>query len=288
MATVFFLLDALRHDYVTEEHMPFLWRAAHEGTHYRRIIPGFGFCERSEILTGLTPRESGFFTAIGFDPVNSPYQGARGLSVLHALESLVPKNAALPGRRRPGGYYRLFRRLADRWLNRNDRRPLKSYHIPYRFLPYFALTEDRLDHRLPGAFPRPSLLDQMAEAGKSYYYDSFTALNLPSGSSDEDRLQLALDSSRSGEYELFLIFVGELDSIGHHYGPDSAELHRSLRNLDQRLGRFVQALEGNAPGHRYVFLGDHGMGPVTEMFDAGAAIARHARRLGLKSIRDFL
>ncbi|MFC1542948.1 alkaline phosphatase family protein [Candidatus Neomarinimicrobiota bacterium] len=288
MATVLLLLDALRHDYVSAEHTPFLYTTAREGTWYRQIVPAFGFCERTEILTGLSPRDSGNFTAIGFDPAHSPYRGVHGLGTLAVLERLVPKKTCLPGSRRPGDYRRLYRRWAARWLLRGNKAPtLKPYDIPYNFLPYFALTEDWADHREPGAFPHPSLLDQLAAEGKTYCYDSFTALNLPSGRSDDERLQIALQQSRETDHDLYMIFVGELDQLGHHHGPDSAELRHSLSDLDQRLAEFVQALGG--PGsHNFVFLGDHGMSTVLARFDAEAVIHDHAKRLGLKPVRDFI
>lgn len=51
MPVVFFLIDAMRDDYVTEADTPFLHRLSREGEYVRKIYPSLGFCERVEILT---------------------------------------------------------------------------------------------------------------------------------------------------------------------------------------------------------------------------------------------
>ena len=60
MATVLLLLDAFRRDYLEEETTPFLWKCSLEGERYEGVTQSFGFCERSEILCGLGPRQTGF------------------------------------------------------------------------------------------------------------------------------------------------------------------------------------------------------------------------------------
>ncbi len=53
MATVLLLLDAFRRDYLSDVNTPFLWRCSCEGEYYEGVEQSFGFCERSEILSGL-------------------------------------------------------------------------------------------------------------------------------------------------------------------------------------------------------------------------------------------
>ena len=46
------LLDALRHDYLNSEDTPFLYSLSNKSIYVKKLVPGYGFCERSEILTG--------------------------------------------------------------------------------------------------------------------------------------------------------------------------------------------------------------------------------------------
>ena len=89
MSTIFILLDGFRKDYLSNSTTPFLWKCSQEGEHYESVEPSFGFCERTEILTGMRGDESGFFSAIGYDPANSPYSGKNILSFFHFIEKLL-------------------------------------------------------------------------------------------------------------------------------------------------------------------------------------------------------
>ena len=82
MKIVLFLLDAYKEEYISKSNTPFLYNLANEGKYIEKIIPSAGFCERTEIFFGLKPNESGFFTAIGFDPDNSPYKRSRMLTFI--------------------------------------------------------------------------------------------------------------------------------------------------------------------------------------------------------------
>jgi predicted AlkP superfamily pyrophosphatase or phosphodiesterase len=96
MATVLILLDAFRRDYLAEHNTPFLWSCSREGEHYKGVIQSFGFCERSEILTGMNGRESGFLTAIGFDPDASPYRGNKLLHLFPHAANRAPASEFFP------------------------------------------------------------------------------------------------------------------------------------------------------------------------------------------------
>lgn len=288
MKSFLFLLDAFRHDYLSEKTTPFLWKCAQEGEHYQRVIPSLGFCERSEILSGLTGAETGFFTAIGYDPDNSSYRNARGLALLHALE-----RTAIPLLRCFGDAFasRAHGRLRG-YVNRYFRShgfAMTTHMIPFRLLEYFALTEDLVDHREPNVFPRPSILDQLTQAGRGYDYDSFTAVNgrFPY-KSDEERLEAVPPKAGSNDADLFLIYVSAPDTYGHKYGPDSEGLRSALREMDRAIERVVSKIERQSAGNRYLFVGDHGMVAVTKKIDVEKELLAHFRRNHLKIGRDVV
>ena len=274
---VLLLLDACRWDYIDPETTPFLWKQAETGRHYRRVIPSPGFCERTEMLTGMSPAESGFFTAIGHNPEQSPYSGLKPLlSVLHGLEKLSTSA--------------LWRKVLRRILRQSMRRKghgFGPYYIPLRLLDKFCLTEDYYDHRDPRAFAVPSLLSLVAEDGFRTHYDSFTALGMFNTKSDEERLDLAVKAAVCPTTKLFLVYQSAPDSFGHELGPDHAGMRTVLSRVDDQIRRFHEDFLARRPDARFMIIGDHGMSQVHERVDAGGEVVRIANELGLRVGKDF-
>lgn len=288
MSTVLILLDAFRHDYLTEDATPFLWRCAQEGEHYQGVEQSLGFCERSEMLTGLRGDETGFFTAVGFDPPNSPYAGVPALSLLNRAENcLLLFLRLLPTDFAARAHARLRRYAARSFRKRGITMP--AYFVPYSWLPLFALTEDRQDHRQPDAFPAPSILALLDEAGRTYCYETFTALGFHSPfRSDQERLEAVVRDAARAPKDLYLVYIATPDAFGHRYGPDSQEFRAILRRLDSDLEHFTRGLEQAAPGNRYLFLGDHGMLTVTRHLDAEKEITRLLQAARLRRGSDVV
>ena len=288
MSTILLLLDAFRHDYLKEITTPFLWRCAQEGEYYYNVVQSMGFCERTEILTGLEGDKTGFFTAIGFDPQNSPYVKVPLMRFLGIIEDITLFPLRLFSRNFHTQVQEKMRYLISCQFKEMGI-TMPSYFIPYSWLPYFSLTEDRIDHRNPAAFQVPTILTLLAEAGRTYCYDTFTALNFNSPyQSDADRLNAVICDIQKSPKDLYLVYIAAPDVFGHWYGPDSLDFRRVLRSLDKDLEHFVQSLEQKVPGNRYVFLGDHGMMTVNKRIDAAKEISRLLRLVRLRKGRDVI
>jgi len=166
---------------------------------------------------------------------------------------------------------------------------MPTFLIPYPWLRYFALTEDRLDHRKFEAFSQPSILSLLTQAGRSYYYDSFTALGFKSPYiSDQARLDAVVCDMEGKKKDLYLVYISAPDIYGHRYGPESDVLLTVLRNIDKMLKRFIKQAEKVAQGNRYFFLGDHGMLPVSVRVDVEKEISRLLRVKALKKTKDVI
>jgi len=263
MAIVLCLLDAFRYNYLSQENTPFLWECAQKGEHYERVIPSLGYCERSEILSGLKPDESGYFTAIGYDPETSPFRKIKWLLKLKCLSGVLKK-----------------------WISKANN-GMRTYEIPLSLLPYWNLTEDKIDHRLKEAFPSNTILSLLENAGKNYFYASFTSFNLPNGT-DNDRMRMALHAAGDLQYELYLIYISSPDIWGHEYGPDSLELKRALYKMDRDLEAFSKEFIRKRPESKFVFLGDHGMVPISLCIDVESELLPLAKRLNIKIKKDFI
>lgn len=288
MKTVFILLDAFRHDYISKANTPFLWNCAESGSYIQHVIPSYGFCERTEILTGQKPDESGFFTAIGFDPKNSPYKNIKYLQTAGFIEQYIPGHIKIPLMSKDVFPRQIFRRIISKLFLRKHNIKMSPYQIPFAFLPFFNLTEDKIDHREKNAFSSASILQLLEQKGKKYFYDSFTALGLPQNGSDDDRMQLALENAANKNTELFLIYISLPDALGHKYGPDSTELKQACKELDHKLKKFTKEFAHDKEDVRFIFVGDHGMIPVTKSVNIHKEINKLAKELKLVYKKDYI
>ena len=287
MPTILFLMDAMRSDYITKESTPFLWECANEGEYYKRVIPHFGFCERTEIFTGQTPQESGFFTAIGYEPTDSPFKNVRGLKLIEYIERLVPKKLGIPGIASQGIFYKVFRLFVNKWIIR-ETNGISSQNIPIPLLKYWGLTEDKIDLRDKNAFNVPSIFSLLSDTGKSYFYDSFTALNMPSNGSDIDRMQMVVNDIKTNRKDFYLVYISSPDSYGHKYGPDAKEFESVIKQVDYNLEKYTNKILETDPKANFIYLGDHGMATVNQYFDAEKEILLIAKNHQLILKKDFI
>jgi hypothetical protein len=275
MATkVFFLMDAFSSDYLTKENTPFLFDCAKKGEYTKKIITGFGFCERAEIFTGISSSESNYISAIGFNPDRSPY---KNISLFIKVLNFCDKYISIP----------IFKKILRRLLAilvYSFKHPLNPYQIPYEMLKYFSLTEDYYDSSVPNALKNESIFDIAKLNSKKIYDDSFTGLNKKNNGTDDDRLSMVLENC-SDEYDLYLIYISIMDASGHKYGPKSSQVNKSLKSLDAKLEKFVTKFEKKVTGSSYVFLGDHGMTTIKERLNL-IEILQEMDRLIMTSVNE--
>ena len=239
MKTVFVLVDALKSLYLTKENMPFLYSLSQKGRYVKQIIPCAGFCERSEIFSGLDGYDTGNFTAIGYLPEESPYkEDGLVLWIAEALE-IIDR--------------RVSRKLFRVWRVKNKRR-LNAYRIPFRSLKHFALTEDgqiQLKRH-------KDIFDELKTAGLSYTLDGFTAL---SDFGRRTRLKPVefVESELNKKTDFIPVYIGTIDGVGHRYGKDIDSIRPSLQEVDKQLQEIWN--RASECGYSLCVLGDHGMVP---------------------------
>ncbi len=284
MKIVLILLDAFRHDYLSKKNTPFLYSLIKKSIYIKQVVPSYGFCERTEILTGLNSKESGFFTAIGYDPKGSEYKNVRFLSLAGFIENILPDRPIY----KKNSLKTVYRRIVIKYLLRGKKFKMRTYEIPLSLLNYFNLTEDLKDHRDKNAFNSESVFDLLEQEGKKCFYDSFSALGLEENGDDNHKLQIALDNANHTDYKLYLIYNSKTDFLGHKYGVDSVELTKGLRRLDKSMSDFTQKFIDKEHNTKFIFLGDHGMTNVLKKFNAQQEIRRIAKMLDLKLHRDYI
>lgn len=94
--------------------------------------------------------------------------------------------------------------------------------------------------------------------------------------------------------DLLNIALSTLDVIGHHYGPQSREVHDMVLRVDRWLADFMTELESLVPAERivYVLTSDHGVQPMPEHLhseghhDAGRVSIAAAMRPVTRPLQD--
>lgn len=261
MKTIFVLVDALKSLYLTEENMPFLYCLSRKGHYIEQIIPCAGYCERSEVFSGLDGYATGNFTAIGYLPENSPYKNDS--FILSIAEYLGKINS------------RVARKLFSIW-RKKKKRCLNAYRIPFKSLKFFALTEDGKKQLIP----HREIFNVLNEAGLSYTLDGFTAL-----SDFGKRTKLTPVEFTKSEIDkrtgFIPVYIGVIDGIGHQFGRKIDSIRPFLQEVDNQLREIYDyALEA---GYAFSVLGDHGMVPVDKKIDLMGAVDK----LGYKLHKDY-
>ena len=109
-----------------------------------------------------------------------------------------------------------------------------------------------------------------------------------------------LQLGRRGATDLMAVSLSTLDAIGHHFGPDSRELHDHFVRLDRWLGTFMSTLEAELAGRAVLFVvsSDHGVESMPEhlralgfgrggRIDLAAPLARIIAPLQRRHQHDF-
>ena len=279
MKLVLIVIDAFRYDYLSKKNTPFLFKCSENGYYIKHLIPSAGFCERSEIFTGKNPRESGFFTAIGYDPKKSEYKDNLFLNLLGKVESLLINNYKL---------HKIFRILVLWFFKKYfSNKKMQPYNIPFKFLSNFMLTEDEFEfgsRNMSGS----NLFSKLKEKGKYFSLNSFTSLGMPSNGNDIDRLELAISECIEKDLSFIPIYIGEIDAYGHKFGPLSKHLNSKLRDLDKKLEKTIDQLLQINNQTCFMFLGDHGMTTVKDTINIKSILSEIAKSLTLKESRDYV
>ncbi|MCD8256731.1 MAG: alkaline phosphatase family protein [Oscillospiraceae bacterium] len=279
MKAVFILSDALRHDYLA--YMPFLRKMSGECEFYKKIIPGLGFCEISEYVSGIPSLENGNIFQITFS-------GKFGATKNHWLTRMTNIVNKIPRVRR---YYAqwLDRRLAEKDGVEFEKDMVRvRYHIPLFLLHFFKPTESKLKYDDAAFFPQSNLFHKLRARGISYDIDDFVEFNKIRGSETSRLRNLARKIERRELKDFTLLYIG-YGEIAHRTGTGSDAFHRTLAAYDRELERMFQRLEANYPGeYRFMILGDHGMVDVEKYIDLTELLKEISEAHSMKVGEDFV
>jgi len=261
-------VDALRHDFVTPENMPFLSELAREGVS-GSLVPTFGFEPDAAYLSGLYPEDYDGGMHFCWSPETSPFTHAR---YIPAVADRLWDWAKFPLRmavRALAQFRSPYRRLR---LNASPAR------IPFRFLKHFDIALKYLPFE-PSFTPSPSVFGLVSSLGKRWLFHG-----PPTHEVLVSSVVRGLKKQLRSHVDFSFIFVGDLDYAGHRFGPGSPEMREALRMVDQGLAEVVGLLAAHCDVLKLVVLGDHGMVDVRRCLDVQAKLAD----LDLEPEKDYL
>lgn len=251
-------VDALRHDYVTEEDMPFLYSLASTGI-AADVIPPFGFEPDGAYLTGREPEEYEGGVHFVYSPETSCYGFARFLPAL--MDRLGPYVSF--------AFRRFFVERLVRHFARTARQKKQTYigRIPFHQLPRFDLCEQEYAFE-PGALNGlPTLYDQLRKGNKTWFFHG--APKHPVG---VDRVVQRALLEIDGSADFIFLFIADLDAAGHQYGPESCERRACAKKVDAGLRRIYEHITALYEQTDCLVFGDHGMVAVERGVNIAAAL----------------
>ena len=244
------LLDAFRCDYISRKNTPNLFDLIDDSKYYKKIVPSFGFCERTEILVGKSSLESGYFTALGYDPKNSPYKDLEiVLTIFEFLESKSPEIVKKVLRR---FFWYLYKKKPGTFF---------PFNIPFKKLSDFRLTEDGFDNLII------SSEDSIYNKGFGVFKRASTDMSSAMIGCDESRLNDVLENLGNPNYQFFPVYVSKMDFIGHYFGTSSNETFNALKEVDEQISNFVADAKMINHKIKIILCGDHGMTDICKKID---------------------
>jgi predicted AlkP superfamily pyrophosphatase or phosphodiesterase len=265
-------LDGFKTDYLSEEKTPFMYKFSQEALvgEYQPLLAFTGI--GVSIFTGVTPQEHGVWVEFCHDPEGSPFKWVEKLSVLSAATDAIVNNSGRVGTIFHGGSAYLTFRVSNK-LSGNSLRPL-ALKVPIYILPQLAtsMSHDISERRM---LPVPTLFDILSELQVPFRFLSQSLMK------DHQILKRALQMNPSSEF--VCLQLGELDKVGHSYGPESEQVFKSLRKMDSLVWRIIRTYKKRSDLNVFIFA-DHGMKQV----EGTVNIQKILRKTGLKEGTDYL
>ncbi len=242
------MLDACRHDYIKKEFTPCLHELYQKGF-FSPVKPTFGFEPDAAYLAGLYPDQADGGAQFWYYPEESPFKVAR----------FLPKSL----NRLPTFPQKVIRKLLVKAARLQSASPnLSSAGIPFHLLNRFALPMKVNLDQPQFCGENKTLFDLLRDNHLKYLFHAAPEYRVTMKAAFQ-RVQKELFPPLS-----FAFFhVGNLDGVGHKFGPESDEIKKELFVIDQELHKIYQIARKRFEQVNFVIMGDHGMIRVKKNID---------------------
>ena len=266
---VMILIDAFSSDYLSKEDTPFLYSMANNEYHYK-IDPLFAYRGiEATIFSGVSPNIHKIWT-----------------------EFCLKANVMEVKKEKMDTIFKKIIKIAD--AVSNDRLSIASRYLYQKYIlksgmsmparipvdvsDYFKITQPYIfkPHALGEI---PTLFDILKENN-----DNFIFLAPPITKGDGEVLNKTLQMINKENYNFWFMKFGNLDSLGHKFGPRSEELKKGLQRVDFRVEQVVNQFQAKYRDPIFIILSDHGMTEVKKTVN----IMRELEELNLSMCKDYI
>jgi predicted AlkP superfamily pyrophosphatase or phosphodiesterase len=140
--------------------------------------------------------------------------------------------------------------------------------IPLQLLPRFGFACTQLINE-PDFLPTATIFDYLRDAGLPWYFHG-----VPNHRVAATRVKKRFLTEFTGHERYAFVHIGDLDGIGHRYGPWSVERKNALSRVDLHLSQIIAHAQACVGQVDILILGDHGMVQVKHSLDVTPAIER--------------
>jgi hypothetical protein len=254
-----FLVDAFRHDFLSEEGTPNLAQLAEMGVR-RPLKPILGYSDaiRATFFTGRYPDETGYWMEYGYRPETSPWKDLSRLAALDRLPSDLMKRGLKLAASSTAMNIRAKRRGVPHLSLRN---------IPFRALGKFDFTLSE-PMTAPKALGYPSIFDKCTEVGRPWAY-------LDASRVSRNDLLRQLDEV-PGNVGLLFVYLHQIDQAAHLFGIRSDIFRRRLHSTDALAGRILARVRRRFGHVTTLVFSDHGMSELSRQIAIPELISHSA------------
>lgn len=246
--TIFVMLDACRHDYISRRHTPFL-HSLQSSSLSCPVKPTFGFEPDAAYLAGLYPDQADGGAQFWYNPKDSPFKLARFLPKWTNKLPKIPQ--------------KIIRKLLLKAVRLSNSAPnLSTAWLPFHLLNQFALPMmNGLDQ--PGFCPgHKSIFDLLREQNLPWLFHAGPDYRVTINAACK-RAKVKLHPPLA-----FAFFhIGNLDGTGHAFGPHSDEIQTELSHVDHGLSKIYRLANKRFSNVNFVIMGDHGMIEVDHLLN---------------------
>ena len=248
------ILDGLGYDQIAYFSPPYLTKLGEQiGLIPAKTLLAYSSGIYPAIYSGLYPDESGIWTE--FIKRDIP------------REKLTSHFRHLPGKFLSRGVAYIWEVLIGR-LSSNSQYDF----IPPSLQKWFTRLSVHYEQIPPLEFQSPKLITNLfTSAGKKLGYFHYDKLNV-------ENVDQCIQ--RSSDVDTVIICIAETDHFGHLLGPKSKAFGEALFDLDNRLSKLFDRVNGYNPKLNLYIFSDHGMTSVTQSFNVWEYLEKSGYKLG--------
>ena len=262
--SILLLLDGCRHDYIDEGCTPFLNQLKTRGV-FGALYPTFGYGPDAAYVAGLYPDEANGGAQFWFSPADSPF---RFTKYLPKKLNCLPKIPDF-----------LLRKILKEIAKYNCDIPKPTTaHIPFPLLQYIGFSK-KCNIENSRFVPNKGIFDILRDNGQIWLFHG-----PPNKEVDINSVVRCVKDNLAPPKSFAFLHIGDLDKVGHRFGPESKEIKKVLKKIDKGIEQILNVAKNLFQIVHVIIIGDHGMMLVERTVDIASALEKLPIKLG----RDYL